>query len=152
MVDDAELRGGFVTASLRLPVAFREEIIAHARDEAPRECCGVISGRDGVATQFYRITNTEPGNRLYMMDDGELFRTLKEIDERDEEVLVIYHSHPETVAYPSITDVAMAFYPDSFYVICSLEHPDEPVLRSFTIRDEVIEETGIEIEATARQS
>lgn len=140
-----------MTASLRLPVAFRDEIVAHAHEEAPRECCGVIAGKSGTATRLYRITNTEPGNRLYMMDDEELFRTLKEIDEREEDVLVIYHSHPETVAYPSITDVAMAFYPDSSYVICSLEHPHDPVLRAFTIRDEVITETGIVIEETALQ-
>ena len=108
----------------------------------------MIAGRDGIATRLYRITNTEPGNRLYMMDDQELFQVIKEIDEREEEVMVIYHSHPETVAYPSITDVAMAFYPDSYYLICSLERPGEPVLRAFTIRDEVIAETGIVDERT----
>lgn len=131
--------------ALRLPAADRDAIYDHARDEAPRECCGVISGKDGQTTTFHRVTNRAEGNRLYMMDDEELFAVLKELDERGEDPLVIYHSHPETRAYPSKTDVEMAFYPESFYVICSLENPAAPYLRAFTIIDGQIEEAEIEI-------
>ena len=131
--------------TLRLPAAYRDAIFDHARSEAPRECCGVIGGTAGEITTFHRLTNQAEGNRLYMMDDEELFRVLKELDGRGEDPMVIYHSHPESPAYPSKTDVEMAFYPESFYVICSLENPDAPYIRAFTIIDEQIDEAMIEI-------
>ena len=105
----------------------------------------MIGGKDGITTSIHRVTNRAEGNRLYMMDDEELFAVLKELDDRGEDPLVIYHSHPETQAYPSKTDVEMAFYPESFYVICSLENPAEPDIRAFTIVDEQIEEAEIEV-------
>jgi [CysO sulfur-carrier protein]-S-L-cysteine hydrolase len=129
--------------TLRLPASYRDAIVQHAREEAPRECCGIISGRTGTLTRHYRMTNTDPGTRLYVMDDEELFRTLKEIDKREEDPLVIYHSHPETEAYPSRTDVELAFWEDSFYVICSLKDPDSPSVRAFRIVGGGIEEAEI---------
>jgi proteasome lid subunit RPN8/RPN11 len=131
--------------TLRLPAAYRDAIFDHARAEAPRECCGVIGGKDGTTTTIHRVTNRAEGNRLYMMDDEELFAVLKELDDRGEDPLVIYHSHPASPAYPSKTDVEMAFYPESFYVICSLENPAEPYLHAFTIVDEQISEVTIEV-------
>jgi proteasome lid subunit RPN8/RPN11 len=129
---------------LRLSFEHREAIYQHARDEAPRECCGVIAGKaDGTLTTFHRLTNVAEGNRLYLIDDMELYQLTRELTERDEDPLVIYHSHPETPAYPSATDVANAFYPDSYYVICSLEHPEAPYLRAFRIVDGGIEEVGV---------
>ena len=131
--------------TLRLRAEFREAIYQHARDEAPRECCGVIAGTpDGTLTTFHRLTNVAEGNRLYLIDDFELYQLTRELIERDEEPVVIYHSHPETQAYPSHTDVANAFYPDSFYVICSLERPDEPYLRAFRIVAGEIGEVAVE--------
>jgi proteasome lid subunit RPN8/RPN11 len=132
-----------VPDTLVLPQAMRDEIVAHARAEAPRECCGVIAGRDGQPTRLYRLTNVEPGVDRYLIDDEELFRTYREIEDGGEDLLAIYHSHPVSVAYPSKTDVALAFWEESFYVICSLEHPDAPVIRAFRIVDEQIAEVGI---------
>jgi proteasome lid subunit RPN8/RPN11 len=131
--------------TLRLPAAHRDAIFDHARAEAPRECCGVIGGKDGTTTTFHRVTNRAEGNRLYMMDDEELFAVLKELNDRGEDPMVIYHSHPASPAYPSKTDVEMAFYPESYYVICSLENPAEPYIRAFTIVDEQINVTAIEV-------
>ncbi len=129
---------------LRLSEEHREAIYQHARDETPRECCGVIAGKgDGTLTTFHRLTNVAEGNRLYLIDDTELYLLTRELTERDEDPVVIYHSHPETPAYPSQTDVANAFYPDSYYVICSLERPDEPYLRAFTIVDGEIGEVEV---------
>lgn len=126
---------------LRLSAGFRAAIFLHARDEIPRECCGIIAGKaDGTLTTFHRLTNVAEGNRLYLIDDMELYQLTRELIERDEEPLVIYHSHPETPAYPSATDVANAVYPDSYYVICSLERPNEPYLRAFRIIDGEIAE------------
>lgn len=126
---------------LRMSTEFREAIFQHARDETPRECCGIIAGKaDGTLTTIHRLTNVAEGNRLYLIDDMELYQLTRELIERDEEPLIIYHSHPETPAYPSATDVANAVYPDSYYVICSLERPNEPYLRAFRIIDGEIAE------------
>lgn len=131
--------------NLRLPATMREEIIAHAKSELPRECCGLIAGKDGEATRLYRLTNVEAGNRLYRIDDDELYGVIRELDDREEDILVIYHSHPVTEAYPSRTDVDLAFYPDAFYLICSLQDPEHPSLRAFRIVDEQITEVPLTI-------
>lgn len=125
---------------LVIPEAIRQEIIDHARDHAPRECCGVIAGSGGDLTALYRLTNLEPGNTRYLIDDEEFFRTYWEIENRGEELAAVYHSHPATVAWPSATDIANATWPEAVYLICSLEHPDDPVIRGFRIIDgEIIE-------------
>ena len=79
----------------------------------------------------------------YRIDDAELYALYREIEAREEEILAIYHSHPATPAYPSATDVALAFWPDANYVICSLADPERPVLRAFRIVDEQISEVAI---------
>lgn len=129
---------------LILPDAIREEIIAHARDHAPRECCGIIAGKDGELTHLHRLTNTEPGNTRYLFDDEEFYKRYWEIENQGEELLVVYHSHPETVAYPSRTDVAFAFWPEAVYLICSLEFPETPVIRGYRIIDGAISEVAVE--------
>jgi len=128
---------------LVLPPAVRETIVAHANDHSPRECCGVIAGANGEVTQVYRLTNLEPGNTRYLIDDEEFYRVYWEIENRGEELLAVYHSHPATVAYPSPTDVANATWPEAVYVICSLENPDSPVIRGFHIIDGEITEVAI---------
>jgi [CysO sulfur-carrier protein]-S-L-cysteine hydrolase len=129
--------------SFHFPSGMRDEIVAHARAEAPRECCGVIAGRDGRPTRLYRLTNQEPGVDRYLIDDEQLYRVYREIEDGGDELLAIYHSHPVSPAYPSKTDVALAFWQDAYYVICSLEQPDAPVLRAFRIVDERITEVGV---------
>jgi [CysO sulfur-carrier protein]-S-L-cysteine hydrolase len=128
---------------LRLPDAMREEIVAHARQEVPRECCGVIIGPPGELAELRRMTNTWEGDDFYDVDGGELLALLKELDEREWELTAIYHSHPVSPARPSPRDIEYAGYPDSVYIICSLEHPDTPDLRAFTIVDEQVTEVTI---------
>lgn len=126
-----------------LPGALRAEIIAHARDHTPRECCGVVSGRSGVASAIHRLTNLEPGNTRYLIDPDEFFRTYWEIENGGEEMVAVYHSHPATLAWPSVTDVANATWPEAVYLICSLEHPEAPVIRGFRIVDGEITEVAL---------
>jgi proteasome lid subunit RPN8/RPN11 len=131
----------------RLPVEIRDEIIAHARAEAPRECCGVIAGDRGRAQHAYRLTNIAPGNRLYEIDPKELYELeFDELPRRGWEIVSIYHSHPATEAYPSRTDVSQAFWSDVSYLICSLAEPAAPDLRAFRIVDEQISEPLLVIE------
>ncbi len=134
---------GTPTESFALPEPMRQEIIEHSRAESPRECCGLIGGRNGVLTDLYRMTNTYEGIDFYRIDDMDLYRLYTDLDSRGEEIAVIYHSHPVSVAYPSARDVEFAAWSDPVYIICSLENPDTPVLRAFHIIDETITELDI---------
>ncbi|MBW3633135.1 MAG: M67 family metallopeptidase [Chloroflexi bacterium] len=128
----------------RLPGEMREAIVAHALREAPRECCGIVAGRDGAPVQVYETRNIAEGNRLYEIDPRQLidleFRLLPE---QGSEIVAIYHSHPESPAYPSLTDVELAFWPDAIYLICSLADGQRPDLRGFRIRDSLVHEVTL---------
>jgi [CysO sulfur-carrier protein]-S-L-cysteine hydrolase len=120
-------------------------IIEHAKRESPRECCGILGGRLGAAEHAYVITNREPGTTRYLMDSEEQYRVIRDLEERGLELVGIYHSHPATQAYPSPTDTSLAFYPNAAYLICSLQNPEQPVVRAFRIEDGEIREIPIDI-------
>ena len=121
----------------------REAIVEHARSEFPRECCGVIMGPPGELTELRKMTNIYEGIDFYDVDGVVLLALLKELDERGWELGAIYHSHPVSPARPSARDVEYAGYPDSAYIICSLEHPDSPVIRAFNIVDDQVTELTV---------
>jgi [CysO sulfur-carrier protein]-S-L-cysteine hydrolase len=131
---------------MRISREMIDDLVAHAREDAPNECCGVIGGIDGRATTIYRAANAEASPLRYSLDPGDQFRIMSDIDERGEEVIAIYHSHTASPAYPSQTDVNLAFYPDAVYVIVSLEDPDEPSIHGFWIRDGQIDEAELVVE------
>ena len=119
-----------------LPQAMRDEIIDHARAEKPRECCGVIAGRDGVALELFRTTNAAPGNELYDIEPDELFRLeFETLPEREMEIVAIYHSHPHSPARPSSTDISLGAWETACYLICSLQDDAHPVINGFYFRD-----------------
>lgn len=130
---------------LTLPRAYADEMIAHARQEQPAEACGLIAGKDGLAVRFYRVPNADPSIYRYNMEPKAQLRAMDEIDSSGWDLLAIYHSHTHTPAYPSPTDIRLAFYPDSYYVIVSLQQPDEPVIRAFTITDGVVTEVEVQL-------
>jgi [CysO sulfur-carrier protein]-S-L-cysteine hydrolase len=121
-----------------------DEIIAHAREEAPNECCGIVASTDGAAVRVFRATNAEASPVRYSLDPGEQYEITKEIENQGWELGAIYHSHTSSPAYPSQTDVNLAFYPDALYVIVSLAGADAPDLRAFRIANEAIEEVPLE--------
>lgn len=127
-----------------------DELVTHASDDLPNECCGIIAGRDGIATRVLRTANSESSPFMYVMDPGEQMRVMDEIDDAGEDLLAIYHSHTRSAAYPSRTDVDLAFYAKPLYVIVSVAELESPEIRAFTIsRDapqgEQIEERPVEI-------
>ena len=131
-------------ASFSLPEAMRAAIIEQARREAPRECCGIIAGRDGMPTRVYPTTNIAAGNSLYEIDPAELIELeFREMPAHGTELVAIYHSHPVSPAHPSATDIALAFWPDALYLICSLQKSDFPQLRGFRIRDGAVTEVPL---------
>jgi proteasome lid subunit RPN8/RPN11 len=122
-----------------------DELVAHARAEAPNECCGVIAMRDGATEQVYPAANAAASPLRYELDSRDLLRIFNEMDERDQELGAIYHSHTRSAAYPSQTDINLALYPDALYVIVSLADPDTPDVKAFSIVDRQVEEVTLEI-------
>ena len=131
--------------ALVLERRYVDEMIAHARDDAPNECCGIIAGRDGQAQKLYRAINAERSPYRYSVDPKDLLRIHKEVDANDWEFLVIYHSHTRTEAYPSPTDVRLAAWPDAYYVLVSLKDESQPAVRAFRIVDGEISEEPLDI-------
>jgi [CysO sulfur-carrier protein]-S-L-cysteine hydrolase len=112
---------------------FAQEMIEHARNEVPNECCGLLGGKNGSVLQVYRCHSTEKSPYRYYLDPKDQMRVLRELDDKEWDLIGIYHSHTHTEAYPSKTDVELAFYPEALYVIVSLEKPQAPVIRAFHI-------------------
>lgn len=107
---------------MKITEAVRAAMIEHARQALPAECCGLLSGANGVATDCHPLRNVadKPETR-YFATPEELFAAMRRIRDADQKLLGIYHSHPRTPAYPSASDVEMAFYPEAVYFIISLE-------------------------------
>ncbi len=117
---------------IRLEPRIAEEMVAHARGEAPLEACGILAGRDGAAVRLYRARNADESATTYRLDPREQIEIFQDAVRRGLEIWGIYHSHPSTDAYPSATDVRLAYYPDAYHLIISLSG-DEPVIRAFRI-------------------
>jgi [CysO sulfur-carrier protein]-S-L-cysteine hydrolase len=123
------------------------DMVAHARQDHPDEACGVIAGPVGSDSpeRFIPMVNAARSPTFYEFAPGDLLALYKDLDIRDEEPIVIYHSHTATEAYPSRTDIALASEPGAHYVLISTRetgNADGPFeLRSYRIIDgEVTEE------------
>ena len=129
---------------MKIPSNVYEELLAHAREDAPNECCGLIGGLDGVARTVYRARNAEASPLRYNLDPQDQFRIMTEMDERGEELSAIYHSHTASPAYPSQTDINLAAYPEVLYLIVSLAEGEQD-LRGFEIKDGEVTEVELAI-------
>jgi proteasome lid subunit RPN8/RPN11 len=140
--------------TLRLPKTMVDQMIAHATEDLPNECCGIIAGKDGIATRFYRTRNAEASPFRYNIDPRDILRIEREIDDNDWQVLVIYHSHVASEAYPSPTDVRLSqwqgtdpptdLYPGAYYVLVSLKDPGNPIVRAYQIHAGEVTEHPLE--------
>ena len=119
---------------MRIAPQLYEEIVSHARAEAPNECCGMVASRDGEAVKVYRATNAAASPLRYEIDGPEQYRIQMEIYDAGLDLGAIYHSHTRSDPYPSQTDINLAFYPDSVYVIVGLASA-EPDVRAYSIRE-----------------
>ncbi len=132
---------------VHLPESFLREIVDNARDGKPNEVCGLIASQDGVAVKLFRTTNNDPMPRVrYNVEPRELLEALREIEDRGWKLMAIYHSHPESEAYPSGTDVSLSYYPDAVYFIASLADDQLPVVRAFRIIDRQITELEMAVD------
>ncbi len=130
---------------LTLDRSYVDEMIVHAREDAPNECCGIIAADDGTAKKLYRAVNAEASPYRYNVDPKDLLRIYHDLDDHGWDVMVIYHSHTHTEAYPSPTDMRLAAWPDAYYVIVSLEDEANPVVRAFRITDGEVAEEELQI-------
>jgi proteasome lid subunit RPN8/RPN11 len=119
-----------------------DELIAHARDEAPNECCGYMRIDEGSVTEIWRAINGRSSPYGYELDSKSLLAA-NNLD-WDGQGVGIYHSHPKSSAEPSQTDINLAQYPHWIYLIVSLA--DEPVVRAWRIADGRVEEEEIDVE------
>jgi [CysO sulfur-carrier protein]-S-L-cysteine hydrolase len=124
--------------------AARSAIEEHALLVRPFECCGLLSGEDEVITQAHPLRNeaVNPQTR-YFASPQDLFAAMRRIRISGQKMLGVYHSHPRTEAYPSATDIEMAFYPEAVYFILSLEPRAE--LRAFKIDGARIENIEVSL-------
>jgi proteasome lid subunit RPN8/RPN11 len=130
---------------LKISQSFLDQIIEHVKSEHPLEACGILAGKNGDILKIYKMINTDKSRKTYFMDPKEQLRVFKDIRVQEIEMMAIYHSHPHSQAYPSKTDVELAFYSDASYMIVSLEDMNNPVVRSYKITYGKIEEEEINL-------
>jgi proteasome lid subunit RPN8/RPN11 len=132
---------------MRIARALADEMVRHAREDLPNECCGIVSTRDGAAVQVYRARNAVPSPLRFEIDPRDLIRIHTDIEESGHEMGSMYHSHVKSPAYPSQTDVNFAqHWPGVVWLIVSLADRDAPDLRGFRIAGAEIEEIELTIE------
>ncbi len=125
--------------------AFRDAIIEQALDEHPNEACGLLAGHDQEAKRIFKMRNAERSPVIYRMEPAEQLRVFNEMERDGLDLVAIYHSHTRSPAYPSSTDVQLAYYPEAVYLIVSLRDRDNPDLRGFRITDGKVEEEQLDV-------
>jgi [CysO sulfur-carrier protein]-S-L-cysteine hydrolase len=135
---------------LTIERAIVDRIVAHARADHPDEACGIVAGPvgSGRPERFVPMANAERSPTFYRFDSMEQFKVWREMDDRGEAPVVIYHSHTATEAYPSRTDISYASEPDAHYVLVSTRDAEATEFRSYRIVDgEVTEEDVTVVES-----
>jgi proteasome lid subunit RPN8/RPN11 len=125
-------------------------MVAHAREELPNECCGILAGKGGRVLKLHRMTNVEASPFRFSMDPREIAQVDMEAGQYNWDLQAIYHSHTRSEAYPSDTDVRLAggtvgLWPDIRYILVSLMDADAPQVRLFRIAGDVVTEELLEI-------
>ncbi len=129
---------------MRIARLLYDEIVEHARADAPNECCGMIASRDGEAVKVYPAVNAAASPLRYEIDGPEQYRIQMAIDDEGLDLGAIYHSHTRSDPVPSQTDINLAFYPDALYVIVGVAG-EPPDVRAFEIRDGQVSEAELRV-------
>jgi [CysO sulfur-carrier protein]-S-L-cysteine hydrolase len=132
---------------LTIPRDLHDKIVAHARKDHPDEACGVLAGPAGSdrPERFIPMENAERSPTFYRFDSAEQLRVWREMDDRDEEPIVIYHSHTATEAYPSRTDISYASEPNAHYVLVSTRDEADTEFRSYRILEGAVSEEPVTV-------
>ena len=130
---------------LELPQAMVDRVVAHARRDHPDECCGVIAGRDGVATRLFEMQNAERSPTGFVFDSAEWLTVYRDVDDSDEDLLVVYHSHTMTEAAPSRTDITWSRETEFAHWLLVSTRAETDEVRSYTIADGVVTEEEVRV-------
>jgi proteasome lid subunit RPN8/RPN11 len=138
---------------LTIDAAILDAIVAHARRDHPDEACGIVAGAIGSdrPSRHIPMENAEHSMTFYRLDDAEMLKVWRKMDDRDEEPVIVYHSHTATEAYPSRTDITLASLPTAHYLLVSTRDPDITEIRSYRISDGVVTEEPVRVEAGVDQ-
>jgi proteasome lid subunit RPN8/RPN11 len=132
---------------VRISRELLDDLVAHAREDAPNECCGLVATRDGEAVRVFRARNVHASPLRYEIDPKDQLRAMREIEDEGWELGAIYHSHTRSDPVPSQTDVNLAHHwPDPLYVIVGVAGED-PDVRAWAIRDGDVRLVDLEIGA-----
>lgn len=125
-----------------------DAIVAHARADHPDEACGIVAGPEGSGRpeRFIPMLNAARSPTFYEFDSTDLLRLYRDLDDRDEEPVIVYHSHTATEAYPSRTDISYANEPGAHYVLVSTAEDFQ--FRSFRIVDGAVTEEPVKVVAS----
>jgi [CysO sulfur-carrier protein]-S-L-cysteine hydrolase len=132
---------------LTIDAAILEGIVAHARRDHPDEACGIVAGAVGsdVPSRLVPMENSARSMTFYHFDSMEHLKVWREMDDRDEEPVVIYHSHTATEAFPSRTDISLAQEPGAHYLLVSTADPEVTEVRSFRILEGAVTEEPVQV-------
>lgn len=132
---------------LTIDRAIIDGIVAHARRDHPDEACGVVAGPAGadLPVRLIPMENAERSTTFFRFDSREQLRVWREMDDRDEEPVVIYHSHTATQAYPSRTDIALAGEPAAHYLLVSTRDEAVTEVRSYRIAAGAVTEEPVRV-------
>lgn len=138
---------------LTIEQSLYDAIVAQARRDHPDEACGIVAGPAGSdqPVRIVEMTNAERSPTFFRFDPQEQLAVWREMDDRDEEPVVIYHSHTSTEAYPSRTDVSLAAEPNAHYVLVSTRDPETAEFRSYRIVEGAVTEEDVRVRAAADQ-
>lgn len=119
--------------TMRIAGVVVDAMVAHARREAPQECCGLLVGTGNIVYRAVPTRNAAASRTRYLIDPSEHFALIRELRGTAHDIIGAYHSHPASAAIPSPTDIAGAWSADFVYVIVSVENEARPDVRAFTI-------------------
>ena len=119
----------------------KDELLVLAAASREAEICGFLSGQGNHLIRCYPVSNVaDDKRRFFLMDPQEQLNAMRQIEERGEELIAIYHSHIDSPAYPSATDLEWHAYPETIYVIMATSEPARSRMRGFLIHDKEIKE------------
>lgn len=129
---------------MRLTAALLQEIVEGARAALPNEAVGLLVGAAGPE-RYVAMRNASASPYRYSIDPDEQLRVWTELETASETVAAIVHSHVASPALPSKTDIELAYFPESLYLICSLANPDQPEVRAWSIVYGVVSEVALQV-------
>ncbi len=149
VVSEVEAAPGQTAGEARIPAELLQAVIDAARAGVPNEACGLLvapsyASEGASPTRYVPLRNAAESPYRYMIDAQEQLRVWIELEDAGEVPWAIVHSHVASLAVPSATDIGLAFFPDSLYVICSLAG-DVPVVRAWSIRDQIVNEVTLAV-------